>query len=50
MPASVAPVITCWKTNSERFASVIPRPVKKLCVRKPCACCFGGSLSAMKAR
>ena len=50
MPASVAPVMKDWKTNSETLASVMPKPVKKLCARKPLASCCGGSLSAMKAR
>jgi len=50
MPASVAPVMKDWKTNSETLASVMPKPVKKLCARKPLASCWGGSLSAMNAR
>ena len=37
MPASVAPVIRLWKTNSETLASVMPKPVKKLCARNPLA-------------
>ena len=48
MPASVAPVMKDWKTNSETLASVMPKPVKKLCARKPLASCCGGSLSATK--
>ena len=46
----VSPLIQRWKKKSERFARVMPRPVKKLCVRKPMARWDGGSLSAMKAR
>jgi hypothetical protein len=30
IPAPVSPVMVCWKTNSDTFASVIPSPVKKL--------------------
>jgi hypothetical protein len=50
MPALVPPTISFWKKNSEKLASVTPRPVKKLCMRKPRASCESGSLSAMKAR
>jgi hypothetical protein len=50
MPASVPPVISFWKTYSETLASVMPRPVKKLWVRKPRASCDLGSLSARNAR
>ena len=42
--------MTFSKTKSDTLASVIPSPVKKLCVRKPLACCSGGRRSAMKAR
>lgn len=38
------------KIPGVRLASVIPRPVKKLCVKKPRACCSDGSLSLTKAR
>jgi hypothetical protein len=50
IPAAVAPLISCWNTNSERFAVTAPAPTNMLCVRKPRASWDSGSLSEMKAR
>ncbi|WP_243431554.1 hypothetical protein [Algoriphagus lutimaris] len=32
-----------WNTNNRAFTSVIPSPVKKLCVRKPLLYCSSGN-------
>jgi hypothetical protein len=50
MPAAVAPSISLWNTNSERFAVTAPAPTNMLCVRKPRANWDWGSLSEMNAR
>jgi hypothetical protein len=42
--------MTFWNTKRDRLASVMPRPVKKLWVRKPRASWASGSLSARNAR
>ena len=44
------PGMTCWNTNSDTLARVMPRPAKKDWARKPLASCDGGSLSEMNAR
>jgi len=50
MPAAVPPVMIFWKTKSETFASVMPKPVKKLYGEEAAGELDAGSLSAMKAR
>ena len=50
MPAPVPRPKIHWKKEMDRLASVMPRPVKKDCARKPLPSWDGGSLSAMKAR
>ena len=37
------------KITGVKFAIVVPRPVKKLCVKKPNEYCFSGNLSEIKA-
>jgi len=50
MPAAVVPARIFSNTNSDRLASVIPRPVKNDWVRNPLASWASLSLSARNAR
>ena len=37
------------KITGVKFAIVVPKPVKKLCIKKPKEYCFSGNLSEIKA-